>query len=60
LIVGVGHKPLCREFPDISENRDSWPMLGEDAAAVGIDFTERDGSHSGSLKPETEPSDAAE
>ena len=35
-------------------------MLGEDAAAVGIDLAEGDGSHSGSLEPEAEPADPAE
>jgi len=33
-------------------------VLGEDGAAVGVDFAERDGSHSSSLKAETESADA--
>ena len=39
---------------------DAWPMLFEDGAAERLDFTERDGSHSGSFEPEAESADAAE
>jgi hypothetical protein len=35
-------------------------MLGEDAAAEVIDFTEGDCSHSRSLKSKAEPADAGE
>jgi hypothetical protein len=39
---------------------DSGPVFCEDGAAVGVDLAERDSSHSGSLKSETEPADSAE
>jgi len=45
---------------DIVVAGDAGPVLGEDAAAVGIDLAEGDGSHSGSLEPEAEPADPAE
>ena len=35
-------------------------MPGEDAAAVGIDFAEGDGTHSGSFEAKAKPSNAAE
>jgi len=35
-------------------------MLGEDSSTERIDLAERDGSHSGSFKSETEAADAAE
>ena len=35
-------------------------MLGEHSAAEGVDFAERDGSHSGPLEPEAEPADSRE
>lgn len=35
-------------------------MLGEDGAAVGIDFAEGDGTHSCPLKSEAESADPAE
>ena len=33
-------------------------MLGEDAPAIGVDFAEGDGSHSGSFKAKAKPSNA--
>jgi len=60
LIVGVGHKSRGGKLPDVSENRDIWPVFGEDAAAVGVDFAEGDGAHSGSFEAKAEPSYAAE
>jgi hypothetical protein len=36
------------------------PVLAEHGAAVGVDFAEGDGSHPGSLEPETESADAGE
>lgn len=44
----------------VSQNGDSWPVLGEDRSAVGIDFAEGNGTHPSSLEPETESADAAE
>lgn len=35
-------------------------MLSEDGAATGVDFAERDGSHSGSFEAKAEAADAAE
>ena len=43
---------------DVIMAGDIWPVLGEDASAVGIDFAESDGSHSGSFEAETESADA--
>ncbi len=45
---------------DVVVTRDAGPVLSEDCPAVGIDFAEGDGSHSGSLEPEGEAADAAE
>jgi hypothetical protein len=45
---------------DVWKARDVWPVLGKDGAAVGLDFAERDGSHSGSFESEAESADAAE
>jgi hypothetical protein len=58
LVVGVAINP--RKGADISPNRDIWPVLGEDGSAVGVDFAEGDGSHSGSFEAKAESSDAAE
>jgi hypothetical protein len=41
-------------------NRDIWPVFGEDAPAIGVDFAEGDGSHSGSFKAKAEPSNTTE
>jgi hypothetical protein len=57
LACGVAHsfgKARCGKFSDISKNRDIWPVLCEDFPAIGVDFAERDSSHSGSLEPEAE------
>jgi hypothetical protein len=35
-------------------------VLGEDASAIGVDFAEGDGSHSGSFESEAEAADSAE
>jgi hypothetical protein len=35
-------------------------VLSQNGSGVGVDFAERDGSHSGSLEAETESADAAE
>ncbi len=35
-------------------------MLGEHGAAIGVDFTEGNGSHAGTLEPETESADPTE
>lgn len=58
---GVGHKPALvnGDLADVSENRDAWPTGGKDGAAVGVDFTERDGSHSGSFESKAESPNAA-
>jgi hypothetical protein len=48
--VNVG----CGELADILEDGNVGPVLSQDCSAVGIDFAERDGAHSCSLKPETE------
>jgi hypothetical protein len=39
---------------------DIGPVLGEDFATERLPFAERDGSHSGSFKPEAEAADPAE
>jgi hypothetical protein len=36
------------------------PMLGEDGSAVGVDFTEGNGSHPSSFKSKAESPDPAE
>jgi len=59
----VNGNAICREpfgskGSDVVENRDIWPVPGEDTSAIGIDFAEGDGSHSGPLEPEAESSDA--
>jgi hypothetical protein len=48
------------EGSDISENRDSWPVLSQHSLAVGIDLAEGDGSHPGSFEPEAEAANSAE
>ena len=45
---------------DIVVAGDAGPVLGEDAAAVGIDLAEGDGSHAGALEAEGEAANAAE
>src|SRR5260221_6851879 len=54
---GVGHR-LGAEFSDVSEDGDAWPMSSKYCSAVGVDFTESNGSHPGSLKSEAESADA--
>ena len=39
---------------------DAWPMLGEHTPAIGIDFAEGDGSHSGSFEPKAESANSGE
>jgi hypothetical protein len=48
------------EGSDVLVNRDAWPVFVEDVAAERVDFTELDGSHSGSFESEAESADAAE
>jgi hypothetical protein len=38
---------------------DIWPVLFEDGAAIGIDFTEGDGAHSGSFESKGEAANTA-
>lgn len=56
----IGAKPLGGEGSHVVVTGHVGPMLAEDGAAVGLDFAERDGSHSGALEPEAESADAAE
>jgi hypothetical protein len=42
----------------VSENRDIWPVLSQDGLAIGINFAEGDGSHSGSFEAERKSADA--
>jgi hypothetical protein len=47
------------EGPHIPVNGDIWPVLSEHPLAIGVDFAEGDGSHSGSFEPEAETADPA-
>jgi hypothetical protein len=54
---GVGN--ISRgELPDVSPNRDIWPVPSQHPLAIGVDLAETDGSHSGPLEPEAEPANA--
>lgn len=48
------------QLADVGMDGDSRPMLSEDGAAEGIDFTEGDGSEARLFEAKTEPSDAGE
>jgi hypothetical protein len=50
----------CIERTDILEARNLRPLLAENSPAVGLNFAERDRTHSGSLEPEAESADSAE
>jgi hypothetical protein len=55
---GISGKLVCIEGSYVIPDWHVGPMLLEDCAAVGIDFTETDGLHPGSLKPETKTADS--
>lgn len=60
---GVHGNSICsqavgREGAHVVVDRDAGPSLVEDSTAVGGDFAERDGSHSGALKAEAESSNS--
>lgn len=46
------------EFSDVVMTGNVGPMLGENAAAIGVDFAELHGSHAGVSESETEPADS--
>ena len=54
----ISGKSVCCEVSDILELGDEGPVLSEHGAGVGVDFTEGDGSHPGSLEAEGESADA--
>jgi len=56
----IGSKLSCCELSDVGVAGNIGPMFGEYCSAVGLDFAEGNGSHSGSLESEREAADAAE
>jgi hypothetical protein len=55
----IGSEPCAGKRSHVVVARDVRPVLCEDGSAERLDFAERDGSHSGSLKPEAEAADTA-
>jgi hypothetical protein len=60
--IGVFNDSICgkssgSESCNVVVDWDVRPVLSQDGAAVGLDFAEGDGSHSGSFEPEAESSD---
>jgi hypothetical protein len=45
---------FCRELANVAVDGDAWPSASKDSLAVVLDFAEGNGSHAGSLEPETE------
>jgi hypothetical protein len=54
---GVGQS-FGGKLSHVSKNRDIWPVLSQDGAAIGIDLTEGDGSHSGPFEADGKSADA--
>jgi hypothetical protein len=54
----INGKSIWLESSDVVVTGDIWPVFSQHGSAIGIDFTEGDGSHSGSLKAETEAADS--
>jgi len=51
---------ICVEFADVTEDRNTGPVLTQDGSAELVGLAEGDGSHPSSLEPERETADAAE